>query len=61
MYCVPSWEYFFLTVVLLKHLCIKQVGYDIIFHFHQEQDVGQGDTAPGLTFDLYDLALPGRE
>ena len=58
--CSDASEKLFLTVVLLEHLCVKQVGHNIVLHFQQEEDVWQGDTAPGLTFDPEALALPGR-
>ena len=50
----------FLTVVLLEHFCKEQVGHHIVLHLHQQEDVWQGDTAPGLTSNLWDSGLPWR-
>lgn len=50
--CVILWQQqspSFLTVVLLQHFFVQQLGHHIIFHIHQEKDVWEIDRAPGLT------------
>lgn len=38
-YIVSTIQKLFLTVVLLEHFCVEQLGHHIIFHIHQEKDV----------------------
>lgn len=44
-------------MVLLQHFFVQQLGHDIIFDIHQEQDVWETDTAPGLTPNPWNLTL----
>lgn len=46
-----------LTVVLLQHFFVQQLGHDIIFHIHQEKDIWETDRAPGLTPNPWNLTL----
>lgn len=56
-YCGKRMSPSSLTVVLLQHFFVQQLGHDIIFDIHQEQDVRETDTAPGLTPNPWNLTL----
>lgn len=58
--CVILWHQrspSFLTVVLLQHFFVQQLGHHIKFHIHQEEDVWKIDRAPGLTSKPWPLTL----
>lgn len=50
----------FLTVVLLQHFFVQQLGHHIIFHIHQEKDIWEIDRAPGLTSKPWPSTLTYR-
>lgn len=60
VFCVILWQQWspsFLTVVLLQHFFVQQLGHHIIFHIHQEKDIGETDRAPGLTSKPWPLTF----
>lgn len=49
-----------LTVMLLQHLRVEQPRHRVVLHVQHQEDVRQGDAAPGLTSDPWAPTLPPR-